>query len=254
MAPKIEDVNMATANKNSFQFKRVMFFGRNFDEYSQMFNLDLEQMKGKRILDCPSGPASFIAQAHKHGIAATGCDPQYEHDLAELLNIIEKDLEACFEQQAESAHLLDKAGGQETAAYKETRMKTFREFAADYPQGKAQGRYVQASLPSLPFADKSFDLVLSSNLLFLYTDVKTGGSLIDGHLDYDFHKAAVLELYRVAAKTVRIYPLKSPNSIGNHTYVDKLLRDLQELKITAEIVAVPYKDIEGANHLLQLSR
>jgi len=253
-ADKTREIKMTTANKNSFHFERVMFFGRNFDEYSQMFNLDLNQLQGKKVLDCPSGPASFVAQAHKAGISVTGCDPQYGHNLDDLLKIIESDLEACFKQQSQSEHLLDRNGGQDTQAYKQTRMNTFREFAADYSEGKKQGRYIQASLPNLPFPDQSFDLVLSSNLLFLYADIETGGSLTGGHLDYEFHKAAILELFRVASQAVRIYPLKSPNTQGNHSYVERVLADLRKLNINAEVDAVPYRDIDGADHLLQLTR
>ena len=35
--------------------------------------------------------------------------------------------------------------------------------------GRADGRYVEAELPTLPFADRSFDLALCSHLLFLYS-------------------------------------------------------------------------------------
>ena len=33
---------------------RVVFIGRTFDEYMKMFNLSLESLKNKKVLDCPA--------------------------------------------------------------------------------------------------------------------------------------------------------------------------------------------------------
>src|SRR5436305_12436179 len=71
-----------------------------------------------------------------------------------------------------------------------------RLFLADFAQGRNDGRYITATLPTLPFVNDSFDLALVSHLLFLYSE----------QLDYDFHRNAVLELLRVA-KEVRVFPL-----------------------------------------------
>ena len=45
-------------------------------------------------------------------------------------------------------------------------------------------------------------LVLSGHFLFTYCD----------RFDYPFHREAVLELFRVSAKEVRIYPLQGPDA------------------------------------------
>ena len=42
-------------------------------------------------------------------------------------------------------------------------------FLGDYVAGAAEGRYIDAELPTLPFPDASFDLALSSHFLFLYS-------------------------------------------------------------------------------------
>jgi hypothetical protein len=52
----------------------------------------------------------------------------------------------------------------------EWRLATMKTFLADFANGKQQGRYVVASLPSLPFADSEFSLALVSHLLFLYSE------------------------------------------------------------------------------------
>jgi hypothetical protein len=56
----------------------VVFIGRTFLEYMRMFNLDTSQL-GLKILDCPSGASSFVAEAsseHQVG-TAVGCDLLY---------------------------------------------------------------------------------------------------------------------------------------------------------------------------------
>ena len=75
-------------------------------------------------------------------------------------------------------------------------MAAMQAFLSDYESGKAQGRYIGAELPALPFADSAFDIALCSHLLFVYS-VQLGEA---------FHRAAVLEMCRVAAD-IRIFPL-----------------------------------------------
>ena len=58
-------------------------------------------------------------------------------------------------------------------------------------------RYVPVTLPSLPFKDDEFDLILSAHFLFMYAD----------RLDYPFHLSTVKELLRVSKEEIRIFPL-----------------------------------------------
>ena len=60
----------------------------------------------------------------------------------------------------------------------------------------SEGRYRNGELPTLPFADRSFDLALSSHFLFLYTE----------QFDESFHSSSIAEMGRVADE-VRIFPL-----------------------------------------------
>ncbi len=46
-----------------FDFEGVVFFGRCINEYVDMFNLDLNSMRGQQVLDCSSGPAAFAVDA-----------------------------------------------------------------------------------------------------------------------------------------------------------------------------------------------
>ena len=56
---------------------RVVFIGRTFDEYMKMFNLSLESLKDKKVLDCPAGACSFTAIARQKGIDSTSADIVY---------------------------------------------------------------------------------------------------------------------------------------------------------------------------------
>ena len=75
-------------------------------------------------------------------------------------------------------------------------MAAMETFLDDYGLGARDGRYVDAELPALPFADGAFDLAVCSHFLFLSTK----------QLNEDFHVAAVRELRRVATEA-RIFPL-----------------------------------------------
>jgi len=69
-------------------------------------------------------------------------------------------------------------------------------FLADFEEGKRQGRYVDAELQNLPFADGDFDIALCSHFLFLYSE----------QFSEDFHVTAIQEMCRVAEE-VRVFPL-----------------------------------------------
>ena len=67
-------------------------------------------------------------------------------------------------------------------ALRHTRLRAIQTFLSDYDRGKAQRRYIDAELPTLPFDTASFDLAVCSHLLFLYSMQLTN----------DFHRAAEL--------------------------------------------------------------
>ena len=118
-----------------------------------------------------------------------------------------------------------------------------RRFQEDYPGGLLEHRYINAELPRLPFEDRRFDLVLSGHFLFTYSD----------RFNYAFHREAILELVRVSAKEVRIYPLQGPDA-QPYWYMDPLLFDLKQQGILAEIIPVPFEFQRGSNQMLRLIR
>lgn len=231
-----------------FDFEGVVFFGRCINEYVAMFNLNLDEMRGKQILDCSSGPAAFAVDAAAKGIQVTACDPLYVNDVATLRNIIDDHSAIVYEKQKSAMSLF----------YPEVvsvpqRRKAMDRFLKDFVHGKLMGRYVPGVLPNLPFAGNHFDTTLCANLLFIYSDIESGGMLQNSTLDYDFHARAVKELLRVTKNDVRIYPLQGPQ-VAEHKYLPRLIDELRALGLACEIVPVKQRDIIGAEQMLQISK
>ena len=102
-------------------------------------------------------------------------------------------------------------------------------FAADlraHPE-----RYVPGRLPHLPFADASFDLVLSSHLLFSYAD----------RLDFPTHCDMIRELIRVTHSELRIFPLAAMGHTEPYPMLDALRAQLAELRVSSRVVDVDYE-------------
>ncbi len=233
--------------ENSFTFERVLFFGRTLKEYKDMFNLDLSLLKGKQILDCPSGPASFIAEANAQNINAIGIDPVYENSYSKIQEIILTDLNDCCNLQEQLPHLAKIK--RDMVNYRTEKEKAISIFLNDYELGLKQSRYLPYKLPNLPFKDNQFDLVLSSNFLFLYSDYKYGGMHLESKFDLAFHQKAILELIRVSHQEVRIFPLKGPHC-NEHEFLQPILNSLESVKVN--FLNTNYADLFGANHVLQI--
>ena len=77
--------------------ERIVFIGRTFEEYLDMFSLSTEELKGKKILDCPAGACSFTAVGNKSGLDVTACDIAYYHSVEDLKNKGLQDIEHTME-------------------------------------------------------------------------------------------------------------------------------------------------------------
>ncbi|RUR80812.1 class I SAM-dependent methyltransferase [Chlorogloeopsis fritschii PCC 9212] len=236
-------MEVSSHSQDGIQLDRVVFFGRTLSEYTKFFDLDLSQWEGCKILDCPSGAASFVAEANNMGIHAVACDLLFNLDETVLFDKGKADFEHVVERVAlvPQFYNWEFYGGLE--GFKKYRKLAFQRFSQDYTIGKKAGRYIAAELPKLPFADQSFDLVLSGHFLFLYSD----------EFDYKFHLNSILELYRVCSQEVRIYPLQGKNA-KLYPLLDNLISDLKSVGITTEIVKVNWEFQKGSNQMLHLIR
>ncbi len=122
------------------------------------------------------------------------------------------------------------------------RMAALRRFIADYPRGTAEGRYVEASLPELPFESGAFDLALSSHFLFLYSE----------QLDMDFHIRAAEEMFGVASE-VRIFPLLQIGGTPS-PHVAGVVEAFRARGAFATLEPVAYEFQRGGNQTLRLRR
>lgn len=222
---------------------RIAFFGRTYAEYMDMFGLDESLLRSRRILDCPAGASSFSAEAHQKGIDVTACDILYDLTADKLMEKGKKDIKHVFEKFDEVTHLYVWKYYKSKDEVMALRSRALEIFANDFPVGSKEGRYVQAEMPYLPFSDRTFSLVLSSNFLFLYGD----------RLDFDFHVACIKELLRVCSGEVRIFPLIGLD-FKPYPYLDDILSSLDSNGIKVEMVEVPFEFQKGANKMLKLSR
>lgn len=220
----------------------MLISSRTLGEYRAMFALT-EVDLARRILDCPGGTASFTAEVNAAGGNAIACDPVYaQHSADELaaLSVSETERGNGFVR----AHLEQYRWSffADPGEHLRSRMAAGARFAVDMRSNP--NRYVTGGLPALPFVPTSFDLVLSSHLLFSYAD----------RLDLPFHRAAIRELMQVSRDELRIFPLVAMGSAVPYPLLDELLDQLAEHDVTARVVAVDYEFQAGGNQMLVCRR
>ena len=68
----------------TLQLENIVITGRTFEEYSSFFDLKIEDLKGKKVLDCPSGASSFVSTLKQNDIDVIGVDLLYEFDIKSI--------------------------------------------------------------------------------------------------------------------------------------------------------------------------
>ena len=222
-----------------FTLDRVVPWGRSFDEYRRMFALTDHDLQMK-ILGCGDGPASFNAEATRGGSRVVSCDPLYRFETPKIRERIARTYDEVLDQTRRNAHDFVWTEIASVEELGHVRMSAMTMFLDDFDRGKTEGRYVDAELPSLPFADKSFDLAVCSHFLFLYTT----------QLGETFHHDAIRELCRVASD-VRIFPLVSLGD-GLSPIVEPAIERLQAGGFSVSIEQVAYQFKKGANQVLRI--
>lgn len=206
-----------------FSLPRVAFFGRTLAEYLQCFCLDAKELRGLRVLDCPGGPGSFAAEAAAFGCEVTAVDPAYEASTDDLERRASADIDACIAQMRAKPWSAPVGDLETYAAAKREALGRFIEDFRANPQ-----RYRAASLPTLPFADRQFDMVLSGHLLFLYAPLAEDGFLEGHRFDLAWHHEAIGELARVCSAEMRLYPTLALNTAPRrHCYASPIEADLE---------------------------
>jgi ubiquinone/menaquinone biosynthesis C-methylase UbiE len=228
---------------SSFELSSVAFFGRSAAEYAAFFDLDLEGLRGRAVLDVAAGPSAFTAEANRAGVRATAVDPLYgcpPETLAAYVRLDYAKTGAQMRAKPELFRLKSFASLDEAVA---DRSAAAERFLADYEAGFLDNRYVGGALPRLPFADDSFDVVLCAHLLFIYEKL----------FDYAFHLAACREMVRVSRGEVRVHPVCGPDG-RPYSELERLLSDLAAEGIASRLEAVDYEFFRGSDTTLILRK
>ncbi len=221
----------------------VLVSARSFAEYTAMFALTEADLAAS-VLDCPGGAASFTATALARGLNVTAVDPAYAGGQAALQALGEH---ATREAERGHAFLLGHAHRfvwthfSNPAEHLRRRTDSAARFAASV--GTDSQRYVPGALPHLPFPDRCCDLVLSSHLLFTYSD----------RLDEAFHLAALVEMTRVSRGEVRIFPLLGHVDGKPYPHLEHLRKALASRGISSHVRHVGYEFQAGGNEMLVLT-
>ena len=223
----------------AFRLEEVVPWGRSFEEYQAMFALSDKDLSG-RILGCADGPASFNAGLTKRGGKIVSADPLYRFSREEIRNRIDQIFETVLGETRKNAHEFVWETIPSVEALGRTRREAMDDFLDDYPEGLDEERYLDASLPELPFREKEFDLALCSHYLFLYSP----------HLSHDFHLRSIRELCRVA-REVRIFPLLELGAVPSR-HLDEIYKKLQEQEYTVSIIPVEYEFQRGGNRMMKV--
>jgi len=223
-----------------FTLSSVVPWGRSYAEYVRMFALTDADLSG-RVLGCGDGPASFNAEATRRGGRVVSCDPLYQFDAAQIQQRINETSVEVLEQARQNAHeFVWDAAIPDIDALKRVRVAAMDAFLDDYEPGRREQRYVDAALPSLPFAGDAFDLALCSHFLFLYSQ----------QFDEVFHVQAMRELCRVASE-VRVFPLLALGAQPS-PHVARVMAELEDEGFTVKIERVPYEFQRGGNEMLRV--
>jgi hypothetical protein len=230
---------MSMKKTTRYELSRVLPWGRSFDEYVRMFNLNDDDLNGT-ILGCADGPAGFNAEMHLRGRRVISCDPIYRFTRQQLKAQIKHASAVISEQTRKNTGNFIWSSIGSIKELREIRLSAMRKFLDDFEEGKEQRRYIVAELPILPFDNGAFDIALCSHLLFLYSD----------RLSLEFHRKSIMQLCRVA-EDVRIFPLIDLD-LKPSPYIQPIASGLEKDGFAVSIERVNYEFQRGGNEMLRI--
>lgn len=221
--------------------ERIIFIGRTFEEYVDMFLLSEDELQGKKILDCPAGACSFTAVGSELGLDITACDIAYYHSGEDLKNKGLQDLEHAMASMAKAKNNYKWDYFGDIDGLRNHRLSALQNCAKDMQESNE--KYIAVTLPSLPFKNEEFDILLSAHFLFMYAD----------RLDYQFHIETIDELLRVTKEEVRIFPLVDLEG-KRYEFLDNVVDYLAEKGYVVEEIKGRYEFQKNANSMLKITK
>lgn len=225
--------------KRGMVLDKVVLLGRTLEEYRRYFALDLEQLRGKAILDVAGGVGSFCAEMRALGVNVTAFDVIYDWAWEDIERRCGPDLDHVIEAvRPLKTYRWDFYKTPENL--RRFRERAYRTFLKDYKEGKGT-RYVSGRLPGLPFRDREFNLTLVSYFLLVYED----------QFDYAFHQQSLLEIMRVTRGEARLYPIVNFEA-RRCSYIERFKADpaLQHLRFSE--VETDFEFLAGSNFFLRI--
>lgn len=223
----------------AFNIKEIVPWGRNLDEYKNMFKLTDSDLD-KRIICFGDGPASFNYEMKSRN-PIVSIDPIYKFSSEEIRDRIEEIKATILEQVKKNKDNYVWQNIKDVDDLEKIRITAMNNFLKDYEHGKVENRYITHELPKkLDFADSSFDLGLSSHFLILYS-----------HLGLDFHISSIIEMLRVA-KEARIFPIVNLN--GDKTELLNSLIEYFQVKFKVSVEKTNYEFQKNGNEMLIIKR
>ncbi len=206
--------------KQGYEQAGVAVTCRSFEEYIHMFDLQEEQLAAGPILDIAAGASSFTADAYERGLEAFAFDPRYALNPEQLIADAEGEIAVSTGKLEKLADQLDLSYYGDLTKHRAGREASLTRFSAHYRmEEERQLRYQAGSLPTLPYTNGQFSLVLCSHFLFLYEE----------QFDYAFHLEAIIEMMRVCKPggCIRIYPIMSLKW-EPYRFLDQLIEEIEQ--------------------------
>ena len=226
--------------KIEYTLQSIVPWGRTLGEYRAMFLLTKQDLQQK-ILGCGDGPSSFNFEATKLNGNITSIDPIYQFTKDEIQKRIDETSSVVSKQLRENQNDFVWKNIQSVDELINIRLTAMSDFINDYENGKNEKRYIHQELPKLSFQDDSFDLVLSSHFLFLYSE----------HFDLQFHIDSILEMCRISKDEIKIFPLLDLQN-QKSKYLEPVLEVLKNKGFETKVIKTNYEFQKGANELLSI--
>lgn len=220
------------------ELSEVVPWGRSLSEYREMFFLSDRDLD-KKILGCGDGPACFNAEISRTGGNVVSIDPIYQFNAKQIRSRIDEAYPHIMEQMSKNMGDYIWKNIDSVEELGKVRIDAMTTFLNDYELGKKADRYINASLPELPFEENEFELALCSHYLFLYSE----------HVNLKQHISSLKELCRVSNE-VRVYPLLSIDHNKQSKHLEPVMSALSDSGINTSLVPVEYEFQKGATKML----
>ena len=224
----------------AFELKNVVPWGRNLEEYIQIFKLTDSDLKSK-IISFGDGPASFNSEMTKLGKTVVSLDPIYQFTENELKQRIAETKETVIEQMKANQENFVWKNIKNVSELEQIRMHAMTNFLDDFEAGKKQERYIYHELPNpTKYNNLEYDLGLSSHFLILYSQ-----------LGIDFHIQAITEMLRIC-REIRIFPILNLNATKSEVLDDIIIHF--DTNFIVNIESSNYEFQKGGNKMLVIKR